>query len=175
MSILAGKVQQIPKWNLKLVMRPRFMCDSEQPQEISTNNLPFDHFEIDLTYDRTCLLTHRFTDCAPVIFNASLDDGQQDPEHELCLHLRGADIDNNFMIQGKTITLGIELDMYIEDIELSWYFNNYDCFFTQSQQCKKGTKFMSENGRLLVKLQTPIYTWLLENEQHIVEQYSQNL
>lgn len=175
MSILAGKVQQMPHWNLKLIMTPKFMYDSEETHEIPATHLPFDHFEIDITYDQICLLTHCFRDSAPVIFNACLDDNQQMPEHELCIQLRGADIDNNFIVQGKTITLGIELDLYIEDIELSWYLNNHDCFFTQSQQCKKGTRFMSENGRLLVNIQTPIYPWLFENEQHIVEQYIQNL
>ena len=175
MSILAGKIQQIPKWNLKLIMTPNFTSGWEKTHEIPATYLPFDHFEIDIIYDQICLFTHRFSDGAPVIFNACLDDNQRTTGHELCIHLRGADIDNNFVVQGKTITLGIELDMYIEDIDLTWYLNNYDCFFTQSGQCKKGTKFMSENGRLLVNIQTPIYPWLFENEQHIVEQYIQNL
>ena len=181
MTILDGKILYKPVWNLKVVLDPACIVDynsehSTQQQKDykgDSNNFPFENLVVKILYDENCLLQHQFLDYSTVILEKNLDDTEDFSSHKLKIFLSGADINNNFLENSQTITLGINAKLYIEGIDLSWYLNKYTCFQSTDNINKYGMGIMTENGHYTINIQTPIYPWLFFNEKEILEQYSQ--
>jgi hypothetical protein len=181
MTILDGKILYNPVWNLRVVLCPEFIVD-----QISThsaiqqknyagdgNAFPFENLVVQIFYDEICLLHHQFLDYSTVTLEKNLDDTEEFVDHKLKIFFSGADIDNNFLRNNHTITLGITAKLYIEGIDLSWYLNNHACFQTTNGINKPGMNTITENGYYLINTQTPIYPWLFCNEQAILDQFYQ--
>lgn len=179
MTTLDGKILYEPVWNLEVVLRPEFVIDytdqrpADQYQKYINYDLEchYENLEIAVMYDKHCLLKQKISSLDVIILNQNLKDHEQD-DHELIISLSGANINNNFLVNDRTITLGIGIQILIEGIDLEWYLNNHKCFYTQSNIYKCGTTFMSENGQQKINLQTPIYPWLMKNETQIITQIS---
>ena len=180
MTILQGKIAYAPVWNLEIVLRPEFIVDyvskfsaSQQKNLHATDQFPWENLEITVMLDQICLLKHLFTDPTPVSINQYFSDAGELAEHTITVALAGADVNNNFLVNDHTITLGIDTELRIEGVDLEWYLRNHLCFLTQNNTLEYGRKFMSENGQQQITLQTPIYPWLMTHEESIVKQFSQ--
>jgi hypothetical protein len=78
--------------------------------------------------------------------NQYFSDAGELAEHTITVALAGADVNNNFLVNDHTITLGIDTELRIEGIDLEWYLSNHLCLLTQNNTLEYGRKFMSENG-----------------------------
>jgi hypothetical protein len=179
MTILHGKIPYEPVWNLEVVLRPEFVIDytdrwpADQYKKYVNCELEcyYENLEIAVMYDQTCLLQEKILNTHAVTLDQNLKDDKQN-DHELIISLSGADIHNNFLVDGRILTLGVGIKILVEGIDLEWYLNNHKCFLTESHVYKCGTTFMSENGQQKINLQTPIYPWLMKNETQIITQIS---
>jgi hypothetical protein len=180
MTILHGKILHEPVWNLEVVLRPEFVIDykdhwsADQYKEYMDYEpqRDYENLEIAVMYDQHCLLQQKVSNFDAIKLNQNIKDDAQD-DHELIISLSGANVNNNFLVNDRTITLGIGIKIFIEGIDLEWYLNNHQCFLTQSGIYKYGTTFMSENGQQKINLQTPIYPWLMDHDTLIIKQFYQ--
>ena len=180
MTILAGKIPYKPKWTLQVSVCPEFMIDYtdryaiEHCGDFEILNLQhlFKNFNLEIRLNDDCLLTHDFASLDRVNFERDFDD-DVDLAQDLMFCLEGADVDNNFLVNNRVVTLGVSVNVFIEGIDLAWYFENFFCFLTADNQAKFGMDFMTENGCLKIPIRTPIYSWLMGHEQQIADYYSQ--
>ena len=181
MTILDGKILYEPVWNLEVVLQPEFViaCTDRWPADQYKKYLNcelecyYENLEIIVMYDQKCLIQERISNIDAIRLVQNLKDDKQD-DHELVISLSGADINNNFLVDGRIITIGVGIKILVEGINLEWYLNTHKCFSTESNIYKFGTTFMSENGQQKINLQTPIYPWLINNETEIAKQFSLN-
>jgi hypothetical protein len=179
MTILDGKILYNPVWNLRVVLSPEFIVDyisthSAMQQKNYAGGgsaFPFENLVVKIFYDEICLLQHQFLDYSTVTLEKNLDDTEEFVDHKLKIFFSGADIDNNFLRNNHTITLGINAKLYVEGIDLSWYLNNHACFHTTNGPNKYGMNTITENGYYSINIQTPIYPWMFCNEQAILDQF----
>jgi hypothetical protein len=181
MTILDGKPLYNPVWNLKILAQPEFAIDYDQRYSADKQNdlypgthFPFENLELIIRYDQTQLATHCFADNSPIVINQNFADNTEFCNHELTIELKGADVYNNFLLDRRIITLGVNIELFIEGIDLTWYLDNNQCFLSKNNGHEYGRKFMTENGRQTIDLQTPIYCWLINHQNFIVNQYCQN-
>jgi hypothetical protein len=180
MTILEGKIYYQPTWNLEMVLRPGFTVDyttrysaSESTKYLNCD-FPYKNLEVTVAYNKNCLLQQQILNFDPIILNQNFKDTMEFADQELVVSLCGADINNNFLVDNQTITLGISIErLAIEGIDLKWYLDNNDCFLTSTGSHKRGTTFLAENGQQKINLQTPIYSWLINHEHYIIKQFCQ--
>lgn len=181
MTILDGKILYKPVWNLRVVLSPEFIVDyvsthsaMQQKNYVGEGNaFPFENLVVKIFYDDICLLQHQFLDLSTLTLEKNFDDTEEFADHKLKIFFSGADIDNNFVRNNHTITLGINAKLYVEGIDISGYLNNHACFQTTNGHNKRGMNTITENGHCLVNMHTPIYIWLFCNEQAILDSYCQ--
>jgi hypothetical protein len=180
MTILHGKILYEPVWNLEVVLRPEFVIDhtdrwpADQYKKYMDYELEchYGNFEITVMYDQNCLLQQKISNLDAIKLNQNIKDDPQD-YHQLIISLSTSNSNTNFLVNNRTITLGIGIQILIEGIDLEWYLTNHQCFLTQNNVYKHGTTFMSENGQQKINLQTPIYPWLMDHDTLIIQQFYQ--
>jgi len=169
-----------------LTLSPRFLLDRGYNNLIEAKHLQysdpgftpadlFKNIKTTVFYNDQCLASHSFEQCNDLTLDHNFADDKNQPKHELLLCFEGLNIHNNFMAKNQEVSLGIQLTVVIEGIDLSWYLNSQTCFVPQNKSVELGRTFVSENGQLQIAIRTPIYVWLFEHENLVIDQFYQTL
>lgn len=157
-----GKILYVPKWTLECTVSPVIMVDQEV---VSGNRLAefgkeiknFNNFKIDITYDQQSLYTGGIDQSIPIVVSAQLLDDKENTNHLLSIGLSGKTDDHSCFYQGKSVSLGVKLDLLIESVPMA------------STLLQVGLKnHMGENEIQKLEIKTPIYQWLLSNQEYIM-------
>jgi hypothetical protein len=177
MTILEGKKPTIPTWHLKLILQPQFVLDMRYDQILPATLLPaldfdpFQHLTAEIFYDQDLVVSHRFDQHRDLLLEKHFHDDITLPDHELQVILDGLDVNNNFSVAGQKVTVGVYIKIYVEGIDCDWYLQNQNSFKSSDGNVMIGQSFMSQNGSHTINLSTPIYKWLFDNENLIVQFY----
>jgi hypothetical protein len=180
MTILLGKKIVIPTWHFKLIAQPRFVVDLNYDQTFAADQLPaldndpFENISTEIFYDENLLARHRFIQRSDLLLEQDFQDAADLPDHELKVIFDGLNIENNFVFAGQHLTVGVFVKIYVEGVDCDWYLHDRPGFLTSDGKTMIGQSFVSQNGTHVIKLGTPIYQWLFDNENLIVSQYAKN-
>lgn len=181
MTILQGKKIVIPTWRLKLAVQPRFVVDMNYDQTFSADQLPaldhdpFENITTEIFYDQNMLVAHRFDQHSDLVLEQDFQDDPAFSDHELTLIFNGLNIENNFVFEGQHFTVGVSVKIHVEGVDCEWYLHDRHSFESSQGQTMLGQSFVSQNGKHVIQLSTPIYQWLFDNENLIISQYAQNI
>jgi hypothetical protein len=164
-SAPAGKIPYIPMWTLDCKISPVIMVDQDvvpgtRLLDFGTELKNFDEFEITMTYDQQVLYQGNLTSKYISIREQLLDDKEK-TDHALCISLAGKTDDHSCFYQEKSVSLGIRIDLSIEDVLIN------------SVMLESGlTQVLGENITQTLIIKTPIYRWLLSNQDYIMKDVS---
>lgn len=155
-----GKIDHVPVWNMTCKIWPVISVDQEiipggciLDHDNKDNN--FDQFEISMTYDQQLVFQGNFDQTNPIVIHKEFPDDKQNTEHVFGLSLSGKTDKNNWIYQGKKISLCVKFELTIEDMSMDLMF--------EEQRVKS---IQGENKTEFFHVQTPIYRWLLKNQHH---------
>ena len=177
---MLGKPVVIPTWKLQIKATPLLVVNYEQqlypadypnivPQGyfeniefiISVNNQVMAKYNLDYEYK---LHEFEFED-----LESSL---------EIKISARGFARKKAHNNLGQLLTDVIGLDVWVENLSVDDILETPGRYITDSGQINMGAKIMGMDGYQILPIQTPIWTWLMQHRQlvmqPIVKQYSQN-
>lgn len=161
-SVPKGKIPYIPTWQLVCKLSPvitlgKNILPGSRLHEFDTELKTFQDLEMTLQYDQQILYQSGFPTADPVTIKHQLNDDKENIEHLLCIGLLGKTDDHSCFYQGSSMSLGVQIDLFIEDLPMNMHL------------MISGLKtVMGENETQTLVLQTPIYRWLYKNQEHIM-------
>ena len=180
MITLEGKPVIDPTWTVHITLDAGFVVNgdkmySKQHKDLmyADHDFPWEHFKATILWDQHSVFEMDLKEQTSAVKQFEFKDSADTQDHCLGILISGADVNNNFVIDNDIITLGVNVRVAVEGIDLAWYVDFEKCFLNQENQMQHGEHFISQNGQLMLKIQTPIYAWLFKNEQAIVKQFSQ--
>jgi hypothetical protein len=157
-----GKIPYVPLWKFDCKISPVITLDQEIIpgscwKEFAPDIKNFDDFEITVSYDQQVLYQGKINSDDCVSISEHLLDDKENIDHKICITLHGKTDDHSCFYQGKSVSLGISIDLAIEDMPLG------------STLLEAGLKnIMGENETQTLVVNTPIYQWLLQNQEYIM-------
>jgi hypothetical protein len=167
---IAGKVSAARTWQLYLRVVPGVMTDFDTWQP-GADHVRFSNRDLTLQVrlGNQLLMSTSLTQDAVVLESAQIDPAV--PARQiLSISLMGYPqqemLDNN-RHAGIVLELSINNLSMLNVLENSAYYQIFD-----TDEIKSGGSLMGQNGCQLLEIYTPIHVWLLQNQQHICDYYT---
>ena len=157
-----GKILYVPLWKFDCKISPVITLDQEiipgsRWREFAPDIKNFDDFEITVSYDQQVLYHGKINSDDCILISKQLLDDKENTDHKICISLNGKTDDHSCFYQGQSVSLAISIDLAIEDVPLG------------STLLEAGLKnIMGENETQTLVVNTPIYRWLLQNQEYIM-------
>jgi hypothetical protein len=167
---IAGKVAAARTWQLHLRVVPGVVTDFDTWQP-GADHVRFSNRDLTLQVrlGNQLLMSTSLTQDAVVLESAQIDPAV--PARQiLSISLMGYPqqemLDNN-RHAGIVLELSINNLSMLNVLENSAYYQIFD-----TDEIKSGGSLMGQNGCQLLEIYTPIHVWLLQNQQHICDYYT---
>lgn len=180
MDIFLNKIPYIPTWRLDLTIEPGIMVNYETwilardyNKNAGQNFIPaWDEMFIEVFYDNVALLEKQALSQNNIIISCDLLDDTKNTDHVLKIVLSGKIDDHSFIYDNKTeATTMIRVQINIEDLPINFCLGDTHVFTSESTgDTRQWSEFIGENGKQLVEIKTPIYQWLIQHEQQIIQE-----
>jgi len=172
-KILSGKKIVIPTWELTVGVTPMigiagsiFSAETHYSQFVPGMHAA-DDLQFDIVYDNTVINSLRFLNNQPQITTHTLVDDHTNTNHTLQFVLSGKNDSHSYHTNdGGDVSWILKIDLYIENLSMTDVVDEQlDCLPDAM------TSYMGENGTKTLKIQTPIYRWLLTHDNTILMPY----
>jgi hypothetical protein len=161
-SAPAGKIPYIPTWRMNCKISPvitagNSVLPGSQLLNFGKELKNFDEFKITAAYDQQTLYSGSFTDTETIVIDQQLLDDKENTDHVFSIELCGKTDDHSCFYHDTSVSLAIQIDLSIEDMPLN--------LTLQTSGIKT---IMGENEIQTFNIKTPIYRWLLQNQECIM-------
>ena len=161
-SIPKGKIPYIPTWRMNCKISPVITAGTsilpgDQLLNFGKELKNFDEFKITVVYDQQTLYSGSFNNTETIIIDQQLLDDKENTDHVFSIELCGKTDDHSCFYHDTGVSLAIQIDLSIEDIPMNLTLQH------------SGIKIiMGENKKQSFNIKTPIYRWLLQNQEYIM-------
>lgn len=180
MDIFLNKIQNIPVWKLDLTIQPGIMvnyetwvlaseCNNKLGQDFTP---PWDEMFVEVSYDGVVLFEKQSLSQNKITISHELPDDTKNPDHILKIVLSGKTDNHSFIYADKTaVTAMIKVQIDIEDLPINLCLENNHVFTSAANgTTSQWSEFIGENGKQIIEINTPIYQWLFQHEQKIIQE-----
>jgi hypothetical protein len=168
-KILAGKKISIPTWQLTAVVTPVIAIDEKifsadtGYAQFSHVMHPADNLQVDIVYDENTIDSLNFLNNQMQKTTLALPDTQEITDHTLKFIISGKNDNHSYLTETKnSVSWLLKVDLYIENLAV--------CALTLT--IENGDFYIGENSTHVLEIQTPIYRWLFQHENNIIQYYS---
>ena len=161
-SVPKGKIPYVPTWQMNCKISPVITVDDtilpgSQLLNFGTELKNFDEFKVTVTYDQQILYNDFFKNTETIIIDQKFLDDKENTDHVFSVELCGKTDDHSCFYHGTSVSLAIQIDLSIEDMPLNLTLQTSGIKIT-----------MGENNKQNFNIKTPIYQWLLQNQEYIM-------
>lgn len=171
-QILAGKKISIPTWQLTVVATPvvsvndKVLSADMWNAQFSHNMHPADDLKVEIVYNDTTVDSLKFLKNQIQKTTHTLSDTQELADHTYKFIISGKNNNHNYLTKTKdSVTWLIKLEVYLENLSVTGLLTEnatIEDFWPDF--------YVGKNGTYTLKIQTPIYGWLLQHDDWIVKQ-----
>jgi len=158
MNIFDNKPIFIPKWNLKILISPGMMIDNKWSPGAQ---IDMSSWALNIELDQQCIATINNWESTVEISKHLVDD-KVNHQHLLEFKLQGT---------GNIEHQMIHIRILVEDVDISAVLEHQGVYTLDNTEVKTGSEFMGEAGIQQLSFTTPIYKWLLDHKEIIVNNY----
>ena len=174
-QLLAGKKIVTPTWKLKVGITPFISVNHDNIfsadayyAKFSHGMLPADCLQVDIIYDDILLESLNCLDNQAKETTLALVDDQIITSHILKFKLSGKTDGHTYHNESNNdVSWLLRLDLYIEDLCICGLLLDH-----KSTNDFSSEFYMGENRTHTLQIQTPIYRWLLQHDDYILQFYT---
>jgi hypothetical protein len=157
-----GKVAVVSTWKMNCKISPVITVDDKilpgsQLANFGEELRNFNDFEITVVYDQQTLYTGSFKGTEAITIDQQFLDDKENIDHVFSIELCGKTDDHSCFYRDMNVSLAIQIDLSIEDMPL-----------TLTLQTSGINTVLGENKTQIFNIKTPIYRWLLQNQEYIM-------
>lgn len=154
----AGKEVKPLVWRTAVQIKPVLTVDLQIYDIKTIGQYPdldrLDKLSVEILYDQEVVAYASLSDTFEKDF--VFTDDKDHKEHEISFRLVGKTDDHSLLINSKSITICAQIYIEIEEFDLTSWLN--------------GNIIGTDTPKIL-RVQTPIYRWLIDNRHHLVKTY----
>lgn len=164
-KLLAGKEIVVPIWTLRVVVEPMITIDgimytAKEYSKFSSKMLDAEKLFFEILYDNQTVGQVKFTNNQQQELTIKLEDTKTKIEHALAFRMSGKCNEHTCLTEDfKDVSWVCKFRFWIESLPMNVVFS------------KKGSFVIGEAVAQTMTLSTPIYTWLLDNADSIIQDY----
>jgi hypothetical protein len=177
-----GKIDDVQTYQLDFWISPVIVVDHEiyyakQIQRFFGSELDyklpfFSEMSFKIYLDQDTVFDTKFSELDTLHVTKMIND-LECKNHELTFVLQGKNNNHSCFLgeDKKSVTLSVQLDFKIEDLPTTTLFYQHGKYITDEHQVQSAATIMGINGKQVIQLPSPIYPWLLENNQCIISDF----
>lgn len=163
-KLLSGKEKVTPVWQLTVEVEPMItvgetIYSAQKYLDYSNKMLDAKKLTFEVLYDDTVVGTTNFADNMPRQLTVNLEDTQEHIEHSLAFRLSGKIDSHSCTDRDDDVSWILKFKFWIEQLPMTVQFS------------KSGSFVLGQNESQSMTLATPIYSWLLNNYDAIIQDY----
>ena len=170
------KIISQAKWQLQIEIAPMVVIDMIPDfadvayMQFQKALRPFTDFVFEIKYDDRCLYHTRFQELSKDNIIVYLPDNPA--VHTLEFRLSGKSNDHHcvFGTEQHNVSMCVQVNFWIENLPMETVMYTHGQYYDPEQkQLQSGCALMGNNGKQILTITTPIYSWLLNNSEHIMD------
>lgn len=155
-SIFKNKKPQPPAWNLKVKVVPGVLKDDGT--WTPNADVSFVDWKFSILYNQDVICYHVFCNSDTWEAETSLPDAEG--MHNVTMRLR----ERPPGVPGQML----RVIFLVENIDITYYIEKHAQFHCDSGETKVGLTYFGECGSQEFEIRTPIYQWLLDNDEDML-------
>lgn len=162
-SIFKNKNKPLETWNLKIKIVPGVL--NTNGDWIPNADVSFVDWKFSILYDREVICYHVFCNSSTWETDTYIND--LEGMHHITMRLKERP-------PGEPGQM-LKVIMLVENIDISYYIERVSEFRSDSGETKVGLTYFGECGTQKFEIYTPIYQWLLDNEDDMLKDLKRQL
>lgn len=173
-----GKKKTVSTFKLSVDIAPGAMIghDTWLPAEHDMIDMPFEDLVVTVVYDDTVLIEPQSL-TAPIALETQLVDDHNHTEHVLRIVLSGKSEKHTVKFDGtdKDAVATLKVNLSIESLPINYCLEGQPVFFAEgSTDGQNWAEYLAQNGEQRVSFSTPIYSWLIAQQNGIIHDIKQS-